>query len=166
MIRTAGCLLALALTLGLPLAAQAKTAPAEIDWIQMIPPDELKAMQDPPPISHFGGQMQQLFQSAKTVKEMDGVRGKLAGYVVPLTMNDDGKTTEFFFVPYFGACLHMPPPPPNQIVYVKTKSPVDPGSGWEPYWLIGTLRTTGVSNDLAKSAYSMDFEALELWEEP
>lgn len=134
-----------------------------IEWLELIPPEELKAMQEAAPILHFGGPAQQ-FQSFTTVDKMEGVRGKLPGFPVPIGTADDGKAIDFFLVPYFGACLHMPPPPPNQIVYVKPAAPVDLGSGWDPVWVIGTLRTTLTQNEVATASYTMEFEALEPYE--
>ena len=52
--------------------------------------------------------------------ELDGKQVKIPGFIVPLDVAKDGTVSEFFLVPYFGACIHVPPPPPNQIVYVTT----------------------------------------------
>ncbi len=55
---------------------------------------------------------------APVVKSLDGQQVKLPGYIVPLEVNEEGRTTEFLLVPYYGACIHVPPPPPNQIVHI------------------------------------------------
>ncbi|WP_201266804.1 DUF3299 domain-containing protein, partial [Pseudomonas aeruginosa] len=57
--------------------------------------------------------------SAKTVASLDGKAIRLGGYPVPLENDAKGRVTEFFLVPYPGACIHVPPPPPNQIVLVR-----------------------------------------------
>jgi len=138
----------------------------EIDWLEMIPADELSALENGPSIDHSGGGMEQLMTSVNTVAKMHGVRGKLPGYAVPLNSNDDGAIIDFFFVPYFGACMHMPPPPPNQIVYVKPKQPLMMGGDyWSPYWAIGTLRTEVSENAAVTAAYVMELESLEVMEE-
>ena len=49
------------------------------------------------------------------VEEYNGKQVKLPGFVVPLEYSDKGRVKEFLLVPYFGACIHYPPPPPNQI---------------------------------------------------
>ncbi len=55
---------------------------------------------------------------APAVAALDGKKVRIAGYVVPL--EDDANTlSEFLLVPYAGACVHTPPPPPNQMIYVK-----------------------------------------------
>jgi hypothetical protein len=149
--------------------AQVEGELREIDWLEMIPPEELKAMEEMAEkmweIDHSGGQMEQLFNSANTVAEMDGVRGKLAGFVVPISVGSDAEITEFFFVPYFGACIHMPPPPPNQIVHVRPKTPITTGDIWDAFWIVGTLRVTLTDNSMAKSAYSFDLESIEKMEQ-
>jgi len=154
---------ALLLTLAGPLSA-AKMR--EIDWVEMIPADELKALESGPAIDHSGDGMRQLMTSVNTVAKMDGVRGKLPGYAVPLNTNDDGAVIDFFFVPYFGACMHMPPPPPNQIVYVKPNKPLMmAGEYWSAYWAIGTMRTQVSENASVTAAYVMELDALEVMEE-
>ncbi len=55
---------------------------------------------------------------APVVKELDGQQVKLPGYIVPLEVSEEGRTTEFLLVPYYGACIHVPPPPSNQIVHI------------------------------------------------
>ncbi len=80
---------------------------------------------------------------------------RLAGFIVPIEYNDNQVITEFFLVPYFGACIHVPPPPPNQIVYVKYPEGLALDALYDPFWVEGTLSTEIVENDLAMSAYSI-----------
>jgi uncharacterized protein len=49
---------------------------------------------------------------------LQGKQVSIPGFMVPLE-DDDNEVTEFLLVPYAGACIHTPPPPPNQMVYVK-----------------------------------------------
>ena len=86
---------------------------------------------------------------------------KLPGYVVPIESDDKGRMTEFFFVPFFGACIHVPPPPPNQIVYARLSKPVKAPEIWEAYMLKGVLRDEKIQNLTANSAYSMNDAILE-----
>jgi uncharacterized protein len=72
--------------------------------------------------------------------------------------------SEFFLVPYFGACIHVPPPPPNQIVYVKlTGGGVRLGSEEDAYWVTGILHTQINGTTLAKAAYTLDASRMELY---
>lgn len=74
------------------------------------------------------------------LKAFDGKRVRVPGFMVPLEDGIDG-VDEFLLVPYFGACIHTPPPPPNQMVYVKMERgrrvKVDI---WNPVWVEGTLK--------------------------
>ncbi|MDE0489037.1 MAG: DUF3299 domain-containing protein, partial [Gammaproteobacteria bacterium] len=67
-------------------------------------------------------------------------------------------------VPYFGACIHYPPPPANQIVYITAEEPRDLESTWEPIWATGELKTEFRESDLAYSGYTMAAEAIEIYE--
>ena len=51
--------------------------------------------------------------TAPTNAALDGVRARIPGYVVPLESSAAGHL-EFLLVPYFGACIHTPPPPPTR----------------------------------------------------
>ena len=83
---------------------------------------------------------------------LDGTLVRLPGYLLPLEYT--GKdVTEFLLVPWVGACIHTPPPPPNQIVHVKSDKPVSVGGGmFAPVWVTGQLSTKGAK----KSLYLMD----------
>ena len=98
------------------------------------------------------------------VEELDGVLVKLPGFVVPLEISADGNVSEFLLVPYFGACIHYPPPPPNQLVYVKSDQPMDLESTWEPIWVTGELKTEYVESGLGAAGYSMESQKIEAYE--
>lgn len=63
----------------------------------------------------------------------------IPGFVVPLDDNDQG-LSEFLLVPTPTACIHVPPPPPNQMVMVRMKGGEAPKREWGPVWVKGTLR--------------------------
>ena len=66
-------------------------------------------------------------------------------------------------MPYFGACIHVPPPPANQIVYGRLDEPIEMVNIWDAFWMEGTLNIEDVSNETADSAYTMDVDTLELY---
>jgi uncharacterized protein len=69
---------------------------------------------------------------------LDGRTVRLPGYLLPLEFS--GKlVSEFLLVPWVGACIHTPPPPPNQIVHVKTDAPVEYAGLFKPVWVTGRL---------------------------
>jgi uncharacterized protein len=102
--------------------------------------------------------------SARVVKALDGKRVRLPGYVVPLD-NDGLTTTEFLLVPYFGACIHVPPPPANQIVLMRSKKPIRLPELSDAIWAEGVLHTEYVSSGLADAGYTMEVERTEEYEE-
>lgn len=132
----------------------------ELDWLEMMPDGDLEALKNPPPVNHDGSMRAQQSGSTKTVPILSGQKVKLPGYVVPVETNDSGEMTEFFFVPYFGACIHVPPPPPNQILYVRLKKGVKQPEIWDPYWVKGNLKIESFANDTAATAYTMDADVL------
>lgn len=69
---------------------------------------------------------------------LDGQFIRLAGYLLPLEYS--GRTVrEFLLVPWVGACIHTPPPPPNQIVHVSTDQPVEYNGLFKPVWVTGRI---------------------------
>lgn len=98
--------------------------------------------------------------STKTRPEFNNSHIRLAGFVVPLEFDDQQAISEFFLVPYFGACIHLPPPPPNQIIHVTLdNSMMDKTFNvqqlYEPVWIEGLLKTQLLENSVATSAYAM-----------
>lgn len=99
-----------------------------------------------------------------TVEELDGLTVRLPGYTVPFEFGSDAEITEFLLVPYFGACLHQPPPPPNQTVYVITETPVKLKDLAQAVWVEGVLQTVTQQSDLADAAYTIKLTKLEDYE--
>ena len=85
---------------------------------------------------------------------------------MPLEFDEKQNVTSFFLVPYFGACIHVPPPPPNQIIYVTGASNLRADMIYSPFWITGTITTDSISHDLANAAYSMTADKVEeyTWE--
>jgi hypothetical protein len=140
-----------------------------IDWDALLPDTERANFnsEPPPPLHDYLGERGSAARqsgSAAVNRKLGEAKVKIPGFVVPLVVNDNGMVSEFFLVPYFGACIHVPPPPPNQIVYVKLAGGgVRLGSPEEAYWVTGTLHTQLSGNSLAKAAYTLDASKLELY---
>ena len=98
------------------------------------------------------------------VKELDGVQVKLPGYIVPLEVGEDGRVTEFLLVPYFGACIHVPPPPSNQIVHATSELGVKVDELYQPFWIEGPLKVEHASSELADAGYRMEAQKIYLYE--
>ncbi len=95
---------------------------------------------------------------------LDGKEVKIAGYVTPLSFDGD-KVTDFLFVPYLGACMHVPPPGANQIVYVEDATGMNAEALYDPVWLIGRLKATPVSTLVANVGYTVSGAKLEPYDE-
>jgi len=91
---------------------------------------------------------------------LDGSEVKLAGFVVPLERDGDS-LREFLLVPYFGACIHVPPPPANQIVRVVTNKAVANAATMDAVWVSGKLALDAVVTNLGRSAYRLDAASVE-----
>lgn len=98
------------------------------------------------------------------VADLDGAKIRLPGYIVPLDFNADFEYEEFLLVPYFGACLHTPPPPPNQIIFVKSSPATKVANINEPVWVEGIMKTGKFGSDLGNSAYELTLAKLEPYE--
>ena len=83
--------------------------------------------------------------------------------VIDVEFDDEQRVTQFFMVPFFGACIHLPPPPPNQTIYVNYPQGFTLESLVDAYWISGILKTSIVENELAIAAYSMEVHAFELY---
>ena len=78
---------------------------------------------------------------------LDGTTVRIAGYLLPLEFADEG-VTDFLLVPYVGACIHVPPPPPNQIVFVRLDEKFRVVDLFTPVWVSGNLKTKASSKAL------------------
>lgn len=103
--------------------------------------------------------------SVGVVSEMDGKNIRLPGFIVPVEFEGENLVTEFFLVPYFGACIHQPPPPPNQTIYVTTEKPIKFQGIYDPVWVMGTIKTERTGNDIATAAYKIDLNRIEAYTE-
>lgn len=87
--------------------------------------------------------------------ELDGETVKIGGYVVPLDFNAT-KVTEFLLVPFVGACIHVPPPPANQIIYVKAEDGFEVRGEFDPVYVTGTISAKITPTGLAETGYMID----------
>lgn len=162
-------------------ALSAETQYKKVSWLDLLPEDDLKALTSPPEgledIEEGSSEdtlsqetvsderYWQALESTNVVEEFNNASVRIPGFIVPLDFDDPQLVTEFFVVPYFGACLHMPPPPPNQIVYVKYPDGLKLNSMSDAFWLSGVMTANLVENDMAKSAYTLRVEHIEPYTE-
>lgn len=162
--------LLLNLFLCLSVSQAAAGDPQILMWEEMIPREEMAMPELPPgaeeeiPGTENLEPLMNWLYGTETVKELDGKYVKLPGFIVPLESDEGGLLDEFLLVPYFGACIHVPPPPPNQIVYVKLEKPVEILDIWDPFWIIGTMETKPYVGAVAETVYQMAAERIEKYD--
>ena len=139
----------------------------ELEWQDLLPEEERKEYNAGPPaathdyLSGESGLASQQVMNFNVNTKLDQKQVKLPGFIVPLELDDNGKVTEFFLVPYFGACIHVPPPPANQMVYVTLKEGVQLDSMYAAFWVVGKLSARGKSTRLGAAAYGIAATRLE-----
>jgi uncharacterized protein len=150
-------------TVAAPKAAHAH----QIEWDVLLPAKERSHFSDTPPepIHDYlgeGGSAARQAGSIEVNKKLDDTLVRIPGFIVPLNMDSTGLITTFFLVPYLGACIHVPPPPPNQLVYVTLSSGgVRLGSVEDAYWLTGVLHTQTNGTRRATAAYTLNATRME-----
>jgi hypothetical protein len=110
-------------------------------------------------------EMRMIWDNAPVNEAMDGAVVKLPGYVVPLE-EAGGAIKEFLLVPYFGACIHSPPPPANQIVHVVPAKPARGLRSMDVVWISGKLHAKRQDSVMGKSGYQMDAFKIEPYVAP
>jgi hypothetical protein len=96
---------------------------------------------------------------------------RLPGYLLPLSMVDR-KAVEFLLVPTVGACIHVPPPPANQIVFVRYEDGFEIDGLYEPVWISGEIKAQRQVTELSyvdgdadiDVGYAIDAVAVELYQ--
>ncbi|MFK7939101.1 MAG: DUF3299 domain-containing protein [Roseovarius sp.] len=148
----------------LPHTAWASSA-REIKWDDLIPPGV--------PYSEIigEGEMDTVndtwnpIYDANGIKLNDALNGayiRMPGFMIPFNITADG-VTDFMLVPYVGACIHVPPPPANQLVVVQAKRPWPGDQLWDAVWVTGLMRTKLQSTDLGQTGYSILADDMETY---
>ena len=157
-----------------------------IEWNDLIPEEDLNVLMNPPGYiddledtafdddisaqltinvdSAANDRYQQALVSTNIIEKMNSQSIRIPGFVVPVEF-DEESITEFFLVPYFGACIHSPPPPPNQIMYVHAPKGLKLDTLYDPFWISGKLSTSLVENYMATAAYSLKMTSYEAYTE-
>ncbi|WP_083601642.1 DUF3299 domain-containing protein [Vibrio quintilis] len=132
-----------------------------LDWEDLIPEQERMRVpvEDDTPVDHDSDTPPQA-KLGSVRHELNNQLVKIPGFVIPLE-GDDKTVTEFLLVPFLGACIHVPPPPPNQIVYVKFKHGAPIKKLWDIVNVVGYLKTETMNLDLGEAGYVLYGSQLE-----
>lgn len=158
------------LLLLLPAVYSDAREPRTLDWLELMPAQDREQMEKLPELMEELNadlleqgdmlseevRMPDVLQSTAVVGELEGQFVRIPGYLVPLELNERGDAETFFLVPYFGACIHVPPPPPNQMVHVTFSGGLPPDAIYVPYWVTGELEIETTANSLGTATYAID----------
>lgn len=144
-------------------ASETESGIRELEWDDLMPKDyrieELLAKinagdisDDDPRIDEAMEKVKAMFAQAPVVDELHNQEIKLPGFVVPMD-SDNEKITDFLLVPYYGACIHVPPPPANQTVFVTGKE--SKYKLYDTVWVTGKIVVERNQNELGDSGYSI-----------
>lgn len=148
----------------------------EIGWDELMPKDwdpmapfkglNLSRLKDSDPKAIEALEiLKTTWADAPVEPSLDGKRVKLAGFVVPLERKGNA-VLELLLVPYFGACIHTPPPPANQIVHVVLKKPAAGMQMMDAFWVSGTLSLQRGDSSMGIYGYRMAGERVEAYTFP
>jgi hypothetical protein len=165
--------------LAAPAAAAAPAPPGAartITWEALVPADwdpfaefkgiDLGSLQDGDPRATLMlKRMREVWDQAPVNPALVGQRVRIPGFVVPLEDTKDG-IREFLLVPYFGACVHSPPPPANQLIHVLPKSPAQGFRSMDAVWITCTLSNTQTDSFMGASSWRLDAVGVTPYETP
>jgi uncharacterized protein len=153
-------------------AAQKPARILDLDWKELLPENERAHFTAvaPPPVHDSrgeGGPPAVQAQDFNVNKSLEGATVRLPGFIVPLEALKSGAAdtgvSEFLLVPYFGSCIHVPPPPPNQIVYVHANRRNGIESIYDAYWITGKLHLQTKTTRLGSAAYELSADKIEVY---
>ena len=159
-----------------PTTTPATTSYRDITWDDLTPKDwdpmkQFKSMNfgvlsdaDPKAVAMLK-QMRETWDNAPTNNAIDGQTVRIAGYLVPLDETPAG-LKQFLLVPYFGACIHTPPPPSNQIIDVTPAKPAKDLRAMDAVWVSGTVKALRSDTYMGASSYRMDAMKIEPYVQP
>ena len=162
-----------------PLAAKAPaaaTAFRTIAWDALVPAGwdpyaefrklDMQSLDDADPrAGELMKKMRQAWDHAPVNAALVGQAVRIPGFVVPLEEGRDG-ITEFLLVPYFGACVHSPPPPSNQIIHVLPRSPAKGLRSMDTVWVSGQLSTAQTDSFMGAASWRLQAAGVAPYSEP
>jgi len=159
-------------------AAEAEAGFRTITWDDLIPadwhPEEIFKQMDfstlkdnDPRANEMLQKMRDAWDKAPVVPAMSGQRVRIPGFLVKLEGDSQG-VREFLLVPYFGACIHVPPPPANQVIDVVPDKPVPAAVSKDSgaVWVSGVISTTAKATELGNASYKMQAVKVEAYKQP
>jgi hypothetical protein len=110
-------------------------------------------------------QLKRAWDNAPAEPSLNGKKIRIPGFALPLERKGD-KVTEYLIVPYFGACIHTPPPPANQIIHARSAKPLDGVRMMVPVWTYGTLAVQRGETQWGVAGYRLTVDKVMPYEGP
>jgi len=156
---------AVAAAIGVPVAGAASEDVIDLDWSDLIPPGQENIKQTLQgmgiiPHDEMSTLRSEQPPSSGVTGEFNGKVVRIPGYVLPLDTTGAG-VTAFILVHYVGACIHVPPPPANQLVFVTTQTPYQSSGLFEAVNVTGMFGTASTSTQLADIGYALSADLIE-----
>lgn len=134
----------------------------ELAWKDLLPegevfiPDVLSGLIDHQEAPLYSQQP----ESSGVRTDWNGMTVRMPGYMVPIDYEGTG-VTAFILVPYVGACVHVPPPPANQLVFVTTSEPYESEGLFEAVSVTGMFGVSSMNTQLAEIGYALSADKVE-----
>ena len=139
--------------------------PADWDPFKDLRSTDMSTLSDGDPrANEMLKRMREIWDNAPVNKALIGQAVRIPGFVVPLEETKDGMK-EFLLVPYFGACVHSPPPPANQIIHVLPKSAAKGLRSMDAVWITGTLANTTTESYMGAANWRIEAVAVSPYNE-
>ncbi len=135
----------------------------DLDWDDLLPegqmtvPNALQGLVDHDESAPLFSQQP---ESTGVRTDWNGQIVRLPGFIIPIDYDGTG-ITAFILVPYVGACVHVPPPPANQLVFVTTPTPYESEGLFEPVNVVGMFGVSSISTQLADIGYALSADRIE-----
>lgn len=104
--------------------------------------------------------IREAWNNAPVEPSLNNARIRIPGFVIPLEKVGN-KVSEFLLVPYFGACIHTPPPPSNQVIHVTATKPVTGMRTMDTMWISGVMQASKVDTEMGQAGYQLKAEVVE-----
>jgi hypothetical protein len=134
----------------------------DLDWEDLLPEDTStipNALRSLLPHDEQMPLSSQQPESSGVRTDWNGQIVRIPGFIVPIDYKGNG-VTAFILVPYVGACVHVPPPPATQRVFVTTPTPNARGGLFEPVNVIGMFGVSSLSTHLAEIGYALSADEI------
>lgn len=156
-------------------AAVFDSAFPELQWDNLMPADwdpmaafrgmNIAELQDNDPKAQEAlDKMRKAWNDAPVNPAYTGKKVRIPGFAIPIEQSEKG-VDELLLVPYFGACIHTPPPPANQIIHVKLSEPQPAVGAMQAYWVWGELTASKFSSELGDAAYLLNATGIQPYED-